>query len=176
MKCLKFHLDWGSDAKYKDNRKKIRSVSGKNFCDFENLKTRLKIETPSFFNLVVSLKSTYVISGKLGRIQARISRENWVWITTWTYWKQCWNFKPVRILKQKSSLKNHCGFATNVSQKSGKIGLLQFDCNLGFSWVRHILLLLICIQNWNTPDFFAASPSILFLIANITTKRYQEDK
>ena len=55
--------------------------------------------------------------------------------------------------EKASSLKNHCAFATNVSQKSGRFGLLQFDCNLGFPRVRHKLLLLICIQSWITPLF-----------------------
>ena len=48
--------------------------------------------------------------------------------------------------KKSKALKNHCAFATNAFQNSGKFGLLQFDCNFGFWRIRHILLLLICIQ------------------------------
>ena len=177
---LPFFTERRMDAKCKNNRGKNseKSVLGKNFCEFEIQKLRLKIENPSFSILSVSLKSTNVSSGKHGRLQARISGENWVWIPIWTFWQQEWIFRPVKTLKQKNTiaLNNHWAFATNASQNSGNFGLLQIDCNFGNSRVQHIPLLYFYIQSWITPHFFAVNSSMLFLNANITKKTYEENK
>ena len=48
MKRFHSNLDWGSDAKYNDSRKNIRSVSGTIFCELETQKLRLKIKIHPF--------------------------------------------------------------------------------------------------------------------------------
>ena len=129
---------------------------GENFLWIWNAETATPYLRSIFFKLSVGLKSSIVNSSKPGRLQARIIGENWVWIPTWTYSQGCWTFQSVRTLRQKANaLNNQCAFATNASSKSAKFGLLQFDCILDVSRIRHLLLLLICVQGWITPVFSA---------------------
>ena len=177
MKRFHFNLDWGSDAKYNDSRKNIRSVSGKIFCEFETQKLRLKIKTPSFFNFSVSRNSIKVTSGKHGRLQARISGENWVSIPTLTYWQKI-EFSGLSRLWSKKS-KGTWKTLRSRNKRFSEYWKIRSVANRLYPWKftgsTHTFAFIL-YSKLNSPHFFAASSSILFLNANITIKSYQEGK
>ena len=177
MKRFHSNLDWGSDAKYNDSRKNIRSVSGKIFCELETQKLRLKIKIHPF-----SISQSAASQLKLLQASTEDYKPAYLGKTEFQYllWHidKKLNFQACQDFEAKKS-KGTQKTLRSRNKRFSEQWKIRSVANRLYPWKitgsTHTFAFIL-YSKLNSPHFFAASSSILFLNANITIKSYQEGK